>query len=170
MCEWPGARITWPPGSCPQISVPDTQGSSRTSDMVARFVGLISNMRPITCLLSLGRSRKRRQGPLITSGFFSGSVAPLPFVSGVSVLGIVAFEPGIASRSGVSKSVVDLDGAGVSEPLRISVPGVGGAAKSLYELSVMRGSFQGNLRSDIQQKMMASDQISAGWGSYFLSS
>jgi hypothetical protein len=50
------------------------------------------------------------------------------------------------------------------------VPGVGGDAKSLYELSVMRGIFQGKRRRDMQQKMIASDQISVGWGSYLRSS
>ena len=50
------------------------------------------------------------------------------------------------------------------------VPGVGGDTKSLYELSVTRGCFHGNLLSDIQQKMIANDQISVGWGSYFRSS
>jgi hypothetical protein len=44
----------------------------------------------------------------------------------------------------------------------MSVPGVGGDAKSLYELSVIRGIFHGNRRSDMQQKIIASDQISAG--------
>lgn len=82
------------------------------------------------CLLSLGNKRKRRHGPLMTSGFFSiaGAVPlPLPFalVDGV--------EAGIVSLAGVSRSFVDLEGAGAgaSDSLRISVPGVGTEAKSL---------------------------------------
>jgi len=115
-------------------------------------------MRPMICLLSLGRRRKRRHGPLMTSGFFSGSIAPFdPFADALP-------GAGIASLAGVFKSLVDLDTFGVSDNLLafMSVPGVGGDAKSLYELSVIRGIFHGNRRSDIQQKMMASDQISAG--------
>jgi len=42
----------------------------------------------------------------------------------------------------------------------VSVPGVGVDAKSLNELSVVRGAFQGNLRKDMQAKIMARDQIS----------
>jgi len=94
----------------------------------------------------------------MTSGFFSGSIAPFdPFADALP-------GAGIASLAGVFKSLVDLDTFGVSDNLFafMSVPGVGGDAKSLYELSVIRGIFHGNRRSDIQQKMMASDQISAG--------
>ena len=46
------------------------------------------------------------------------------------------------------------------------VPGVGGEMKSLYELSVMRGAFHGNLLSDMQANIIARDQISVGCGSY----
>lgn len=67
---------------------------------------------------------------------------------------------GIASRAGVSRSLVDLEGT--SEILLISVPGVGVDANILYELSVIRGIFQGNRLNDIQQKMIASDQMSTG--------
>jgi hypothetical protein len=56
--------------------------------------------------------------------------------------------------------VVDLDGT--SDILLMSVPGVGGEANSLYELSVIRGIFQGKRRKDMQQKIIASDQISGG--------
>lgn len=45
----------------------------------------------------------------------------------------------------------------------------GSEEKSLKELSDIRGAFQGKRRRDMQQKMMASDQISAGWGSYLRS-
>jgi hypothetical protein len=41
-------------------------------------------------------------------------------------------------------------------------PSLGGDTKSLYELSEMRGAFQGKRRSVMQQKIMASDQISVG--------
>jgi len=50
------------------------------------------------------------------------------------------------------------------------VPGVGGETNSLYELSTSRGCFQGNLRSVMQQKMIARDQMSVAVGSYFFSS
>jgi hypothetical protein len=162
--------MTFPPGSWRQITVPETQGSSKTSDIVARFFGLISSIRPMICLLSLGKRRRRRHGPLITSGFLSASGAcPVaPFVGVYSAFGVGAFESVTASRAGVSKSVVDFDGA--SEILLISVPGVGGDAKSLYELSVILGIFHGNRRRDMQQNMIASDQISGGCGSYFRSS
>ena len=46
------------------------------------------------------------------------------------------------------------------------VPGVGGEMKSLKELSVTLGAFQGNLRSDMHANMMAKDHTSAGCGSY----
>jgi hypothetical protein len=70
----------------------------------------------------------------------------------------------------VFKSLVDFDGVSDDLFAFMSAPGVEGDAKSLYELSVKRGIFHGNRRSDMQQKMMASDQISAGCGSYFRSS
>jgi len=79
-------------------------------------------------------------------------------------------ELGTASLAGVSRSFVDLEGAASPEILLISAGGVGGDANNLYELSVIRGIFQGNLRSDMQQKIIARDQISAGCGSYFRSS
>lgn len=46
----------------------------------------------------------------------------------------------------------------------------GSAMNSLYELSVTLGAFHGNLRNVMHAKMIASDQMSAGCGSYFLSS
>lgn len=82
------------------------------------------------CLLSLGKRRKRRHGPLMTSGFLSPVAAPFdPLVA--SAFGVVGLEElsAIASLAGVSKSVVDLEG--MSDNLLISVPGVGVAAKSL---------------------------------------
>ena len=150
------------------MTVLETQGSSKTSAIVARFFGSISSIRPMMCLLSLGRSLRRRHGPLMTSGFLSPSVVPFPFGACSDFMVVGEGLSGTASRAGVFKSVIDLDGA--SECLLISVPGVGGEAKSLYELSVMRGIFHGNRRNDMQQKMIASDQISAGCGSYFRSS
>ena len=112
------------------------------------------------CLLSLGNKRNNRHGPLITSGF-TGAIAPFEVFMGISGFG-AGFDSGIASLAGTSKSFVDLDGAGVSDNRLISVPGVGGDANSLYELSVILGIFQGNLRNDMQQKIIARDQISAG--------
>jgi hypothetical protein len=98
---------------------------------------------------------------LITSGFLSPVAAPFDPLA-ASALGVVGLEllSGIASLAGVSRSVVDLEGT--SDILRMSVPGVGADAKSLYELSVIRGIFHGNLRNDMQQKIIARDQISAG--------
>ena len=59
------------------------------------------------------------------------------------------------------RSVVDL-----LEALSIwGVPGVGADTKSLYEVSEVRGSFQGNRRRVIHANMMAIDQISVGCGS-----
>jgi hypothetical protein len=104
----------------------------------------------------------------MTSGFFSPSAVAL--VGVCSVLDVIVVLSRIVALSGVLlRSEVDLDGV-PSENLVISVPGVGVDAKSLYELSVIRGIFQGKRRRDMQQKMIASDQISAGWGSYLRSS
>ncbi len=68
----------------------------------------------------------------MTSGFLSTSEAPLaPVAAAFSVFGVVGFdcESGTASRAGMSKSFVDFDGE--SDILLMSVPGVGGDAKSL---------------------------------------
>ena len=83
------------------------------------------------CLLSLGNKRKRRHGPLMTSGFFStiAGAAPLPLPLPFALVDGV--EAGLVSFAEVSRSLVDLEGAGVSDSLRISVPGVGTEAKSL---------------------------------------
>lgn len=93
----------------------------------------------------------------MTSGFFSASAIADPLEE-------PGFDDGAgtASLAGVSKSLVDFDALGESENLLVSVPGVGGDAKSLYELSVIRGIFQGNRRSDMQQNIIAIDHISAG--------
>ena len=164
--------MTRPPSSCRQMTVPETHGSSKISDIVARFLGSSSSMRLMIYLLSRGRSRSSRHGPLMTSGFFStsvGAVLAAAVAAGCSVLVETAELSGTVALSGALRSEVDLDCAG-SGDFVISVPGVGAEAKSLYELSVMRGIFQGNRRRDMQQKMIASDQISAGWGSYLRSS
>lgn len=102
------------------------------------------------CLLSLGKRRNNLHGPLMTSGL-TGASDPLDVFMGTSTFGGGGFDSGTASLAGTSKSLVDLDGAGVSDERRSSVPGVGGDANSLYELSVILGIFQGNLRSDMQQ-------------------
>jgi hypothetical protein len=115
------------------MTVPETHGSAKTSAKVALFLGSISNMRPIICLLSLGRSRSSRHGPLMTSGFFSPSVDPLtavPVVGGCSLLGETAEFSATIALSGVLRSVVDLEGT-PSTIFPISVPGVGVEAKSL---------------------------------------
>lgn len=159
MCVCPGAWMISPPSSCRQMTVPETHGSARTSSMVARFLGSISNIRAMICLLSLGSRRSRRQGPLMTSGFLSSEPGAtlkldLTFTTGTG--------SGSTSLSGLLRSLVDLEGTGVSDNLLISVPGDGGDANNLYELSVIRGIFHGNRRRDMQQKIIARDQISAG--------
>lgn len=126
--------MTTPPSSCLQITAPSTHGSAMTSAIVALFLGSIVSIRDMICRLSLGSSRIRRHGPFITSAFFSvvGAVTlvPLLFAAGFpedcSVDGV-----GTASLGGVSKSVVDFDGTGVSDSLFMSVPGDGVEAKSL---------------------------------------
>lgn len=128
VCVWPSARMIWPWSSCRQMTVPETHGSARTSSIGARFLGSISSIRPMICLLSLGKRRRSRHGPLMTSGFLS----PAPFDPlAASAFGVVGLEvlSGIASLAGVERSVVDFDG--MSDSLLISVPGVGGEAKSL---------------------------------------
>ena len=156
--------MTTPVSSCLQITVPAIQSSSKTSTNVALCRGSISNMRAITCLLSLGKSLSSRQGPLMTSGFFS---PPSVDARDASLLDsgwyrVSCSVSGSTSLATVcSMSLVDLECAG-SDILRISVPGVGGDANNLYELSVMRGIFHGNRRKDMQQKIMANDQISQG--------
>jgi hypothetical protein len=45
--------------------------------------------------------------------------------------------------------------------------GSGGEENNRNELSDWRGAFQGNRLKVMQQKMIASDHISAGCGSYF---
>lgn len=122
--------MIFPWSSCRQIAVPETHGSARTSSNVARFLGSISSMRPMICLLSLGRRRNRRHGPLITSGFLSPVAVPFDPLA-TSDFGVVGLDSlsGIASLAGVSRSVVDFEGT--SDILLISVPGVGAEAKSL---------------------------------------
>jgi len=112
------------------------------------------------CLLSFGNRRNRRNGPLITSCFFSASgfLSPFVFLSSSVVESLSPF----TDFDEFSDSVLVIVGE--------ALIGDGGDAKSLYELSVTRGFFQGNLLNDMQQNMMASDQISAGCGSYFRSS
>ena len=112
------------------------------------------------CLLSFGKSRSKRNGPLITSCFFSPSGFRSPFVLFSSP--VVESFPLSSDLEEFSVSAMAVVGGGLI--------GEGGDAKSLYELSVKRGFFQGNLLNDMQQNMMARDHMSAGCGSYFRSS
>jgi hypothetical protein len=145
-----------PPSSCEQTWLLMTHLSLRTSSSVARLLGSSSSILPIMCRLSRGSRRRSRQGPLITAGFsFSPSVLDNSSV-GVPVPSF-RWEWPDGCRDAGSEWVPPVTDLG---------PSFGGATKSLYELSVRRGAFQGNRRSVMQQKMMASDQISAGWGSY----
>ncbi len=53
-------------------------------------------------------------------------------------------------------------GLSLTVPSAPGVPGEGGDMKSLKELSVTRGAFQGKRRSDMQAKIIARDQMSVG--------
>lgn len=129
------------------------------------------------CLLSRGNNLSKRHGPLMISGPFfavsqdtvedvAGEVVPgVAFSSGATSFGDGFLDAGGSGSESLAgkpvRSLVDFERFGLS-PLRMSVPGVGGDAKSLYELSVILGIFHGNLRKDMQQKMMANDQMSVG--------
>jgi hypothetical protein len=63
----PGARYTMPCSSWLQTAHDEHHSSSRTSSMVARSRGSTFSILPMMCLLSRGRMRNSRQGPLITS-------------------------------------------------------------------------------------------------------
>lgn len=65
--KWPGALMTSPPSTCTHTAAPEIQGSSTISSNVGRVLGLISSIRPIMVRLSRGRSRSKRQGPLMVS-------------------------------------------------------------------------------------------------------
>jgi hypothetical protein len=67
VCSCPGARYTLPCSSWLQTAHDEHQSSSRTSSMVARSWGSTFSILPMMCLLSRGRMRNSRQGPLITS-------------------------------------------------------------------------------------------------------
>lgn len=125
--------MTVPDNSCRQITVFATQSSSKTSDKVALSLGSICSMRPIICLLSRGKSRNSRQGPLMTSGFFSVPSSEALLEPLCDSEWCLVSCPDSVSASLVTASCtspVDLEGTG-SEILLISVPGVGGEAKSL---------------------------------------
>lgn len=135
-----------------------------------------SSIRPMICLDSLGRRRRRRHGPLMTSGFFSVvalAASGAAFSADASAAAALEASGDLPSRlleAAMMRaiSVSDFDFDVISG--RPSVLSEGGEAKRRYELSVMRGIFQGKRRRDMQQKMMARDQMSAGWGSYLRSS
>lgn len=63
----PRARYTMPRSSWLQTAHAEHHSSSSTSSMVARSRGSTFNILPMMCLLSRGRMRSSRQGPLITS-------------------------------------------------------------------------------------------------------
>jgi hypothetical protein len=63
----PGARYTLPCSSWLHTAQDEHHSSSRTSSIVARSWGSTFSILPIMCLLSRGRMRNSRQGPLITS-------------------------------------------------------------------------------------------------------
>lgn len=164
MCRCSGAFMIVPSNSCLHISVLATHSLANISGNFARFLESISNIRPIMCLLSLGKSRSSRQGPFTTSVRCS----PLSIEVRVVVL-LSPASPCVANGllgSPSLETVFDISLVDFAWGRCFSVPGVGGDANSLYELSVIRGIFHGNLRSDIQAKIIARDHMSADWGSY----
>lgn len=166
VCSWPAALTTLPPSSCLQTGVFIIHGSAIMSSSVARCLGLIWSILPIIVLVSLGRRRSNRQGPLITSCFGASIRGPglsaSPDLSPCCSCGAELRRS--SAKAGVS-SIADFERS-LTVASAYGVPGVGGEMKSLYELSVTRGAFHGNLRSDMQAKIMAKDQTSVGCGSY----
>lgn len=67
-------------------------------------------------------------------------------------------------RSSATAGVMSAADLGLSliVPSGPGVPGEGGDMKSLKELSVTRGAFHGNRRSDMQAKIIARDHMSVG--------
>lgn len=159
---WPRALAILPPTSCVQYCKLPIHSSYQISSSVARFLGFNSSILPIICLDSLGRSLKRRYGPLICG-------PPDPWtVDGAGLLGVPSIS-GTAAAAAALRFWWLLDVGNGGEDGVVFWGRSGGEEKSLKELSDCRGAFQGNRRSVMQQKMMARDQTSAGCGSYFIS-
>ena len=128
--------------------------------MVARRDGSSSSMREITQRVSRGSSRSRRKGPLIEPAEALGEEGDGVAASRGLWWSAAAWVPLAGAGDVVST-------AGVLLGLRrdLSYSGSGGEMKSRNELSDGRGAFQGKRRSDMQQKMMAMDQMSAALAS-----
>ena len=122
--------------------------------------------------LSRGSSRRSRQGPLIVSGFDIVCCDVWMDESSAEVLATCP-APSSSLLAETGGTYIDT-GRWLVDRLEAfsagGVPAVGEDTKSLYELSVVRGSFHGNRRSVMHAKMIAIDQMSVGWGSYLLCS
>lgn len=153
--------------SCLQTGVSVIHWSSIMSSKVALFLGSTSSILPIIVRLSLGSRRKRRHGPLMTSGFEE------PGTCGAGVGTGSAWGSDLWRLSSTAAAVSSA-GFGLPSDDRLGpasicgVPGLGGETKSLYDTSERRGIFHGNRRRDMQAKIIAKDQMSTGCGSYLL--
>ena len=116
--------------------------------------------------LSRGKSRKRRQGPLIDSGLGASDDLVVECLMEESSAAVELF---VASDS--LPTAADTDGTNMDlgrwlvdcrDAASEGVPGEGAETKSLYELSDTRGTFQGKRRSVMQAKIIAIDQTSVG--------
>ena len=170
MCVWPVAFITLPWSTCWQTVLLLIHGSLSISSIVARFVGSISNILPIIERLSRGSSRKSRHGPLIVSCFGAACCEDFIDESSAAVLG-TSFEGSSSAFPDIERTNIDL-GLSLVVLLEVlsncGVPVVGVDTKSLYDVSVVLGTFHGNRRRVMQANMIAIGQMSVGCGSYLL--
>lgn len=149
VCVWSSALITLPGSIWRQMTVLLTQLSSKISGIFALFLGSISSIRPMTWRLSLGNSRRILQGPLMTSLGLSPELEVVPAGAVCRTFSLSSALEKMSLCGTSLKALVDLFGGRTN--FLGSCPGVGSAAKSLYELSVKRGTFQGNRRRLMQQ-------------------
>lgn len=134
------------------------------SASVARFRGSISSIRLMTLRDSRGSSLNRRQGPLIVSGLASVEEDAGLLSEDVAGLSPPADASTFAFPCSVDSGVIACDRRRWTLSAA-GVPGVGVAANSRYELSVSRGIFHGNRRSDMHANMIARLHTSVGRGS-----
>lgn len=166
VCRWFVDLWTVPLSSCLQIWVELIQESCHMSSILALFVGSSSNILPMMFLVSRGNKRSNRVGPFNSPSreecrlfrLWSGSSSrPLPL--GIRAVPSLGFD----ELPGRCWWVFEVGGA--VDCCKSS----GFEQNSLKDLSESRGAFHGNRLSDMQQKMIARDQISAGCGSYLIS-
>ena len=169
VCRWFVDLWTVPSSSCLQIWVELTQGSCHISSILALFAGSSSNILPMMCLVSRGNKRSNRVGP-----FNSPS---RPTAEGCGLFGLCSSSPSRPCPLGV-RAVPSLDFDELpgrcwwvfeEERACVCCNSSGFEQNSLKDLSDSRGAFHGNRLSDMQQKMIARDQISAGCGTYLIS-